>query len=144
MSDVMERMEPLAEMAALVPRHVVAPASGYWFLASPYTKYPAGLCAAFKLAVETRGLLIAAGIPVFSPVIHSHPVAMACGLDPVNLTLWLATEAPMRLAARGMIELRAANWEMSVGMTAERREFILHGKPIVPMLPGILPKEFLA
>lgn len=111
----------------------------YWFLATPYRAYPLGLDAAFKLACETRALLIKAGVSCFSPIVHSHPVAMACpGLDAFS-DIWLTTEAPMRLKACGMIELRADGWEQSAGMAKERAEFETACKRVVPMVPGVVP-----
>lgn len=52
-------------------------------------------------------MLIRAGVPVFSPIVHSHPVADVCGIDPLSHEIWLPAEAPMRYAAKGVIELRA-------------------------------------
>ena len=45
----------------------------FWYLASPYSKYPEGTQAAFEMACWQAGLLIRAGVPVFSPIAHSHP-----------------------------------------------------------------------
>ena len=111
----------------------------FWFLATPYSKYPHGLEAAFLLAVRQRGLLVKAGVPVFSPIIHSHPVAIECGIDPHDHAVWLPAEAPMRLAAGGIILLMAESWSQSVGMKIEREEFVAAGKPVVFMEPDVLP-----
>jgi Domain of unknown function (DUF1937) len=115
----------------------------YFYLSTPYSRYPAGLDAAFNLAIDARASLINAGIPVFSPIIHSHPVAMRCGLDPHDHALWLPVEAPMMRAASGLILLRAESWELSYGMRFERGHFESAGKPIVWMDPGAVPAELL-
>ena len=115
----------------------------YYYLATPYSKYPDGLEAAFNLAIDARALLIKAGIPVFSPIIHSHPVTIRCHMDPHDHALWLPAEAPIMGAASGLILLRAVSWEISYGMRHEREHFESVGKPIVWMDPGVVPEELL-
>lgn len=139
--DLHARMDPLAEMAALVPAMKASRrrATDFWFLASPYSKYPHGIEAAFNLAVQARGMLLKAKVPVFSPIIHSHPVAVGCGLDPFDHDIWLPSELPILHLAYGMIQLRAEGWQDSKGMAYEEMQFRMTGRPIVPMTPGIVP-----
>ena len=115
----------------------------FWYLATPYSKYPHGIEAAFRLAVETRGLLVKAGVPCFSPIIHSHSVAVMCGIDPFDHSVWLPSEAPIMAAARGLIMLRAESWEISAGMEYERKDFVARGLPVVMMDPGVVPAELV-
>lgn len=115
----------------------------YWYLATPYSKYPHGLQEAFLLAVRARGLLLLNGVPTFSPIIHSHPVATECGIDPFDHNIWLPAEAPILEHAIGLIMLRAESWEQSYGMNEERRVFTEAGKPVVWMDVGIVPKDLL-
>jgi hypothetical protein len=115
-------------------------APGYWFLASPYTAHPDGLDAAAEIACVARAALIQAGVPVFSPIAHSHWVAKFGGLDPRSHALWLPAEAPFRRFARGIIVLRAAGWETSKGIRLEREEFARHGKPELLMNPFTVPE----
>ena len=61
----------------------------FWYLATPYNKYPYGMDAAFHLACENAALLIRHRVHVFSPIAHSHPIAMAGGLDPVDYEIWM-------------------------------------------------------
>jgi hypothetical protein len=112
--------------------------SGFWFLGSPYSKYPHGIDAAFDAVVAARGKLILAGIPCFSPIIHSHPVAKACGIDPYDHAIWLPAERPMLDAARGLIVAMMEGWRESFGLHEEIAIFESSGKPIVywdPELP---------
>lgn len=111
----------------------------FWYLATPYSKYPHGLDAAFRIAVQARGLLLKAGIPCFSPIIHSHPVAMECGIDPHDHKIWLPAESPILACASGLIMLRTESWEISYGMNAERIVFESSGRPVVYMDPGVVP-----
>lgn len=114
----------------------------YWYLATPYSKYPGGIEAAFRLAVETRGLLLRNGVPTFSPIIHSHPVAVACGIDPFDHSIWLPSEAPILRAASGLIMVMGVSWEVSYGMAKEREIFEADGRPIEWMTPGVVPERF--
>jgi Domain of unknown function (DUF1937) len=112
----------------------------YWFLATPYSKYPYGIEAAFRLAAFNRGVLLKAGIACFSPIVHSHPVAVECGLDPFDHSIWLPSEEPILRMAKGLIMLRAESWEISHGMGIERDLFIAAGKPVIYMDPGKVPE----
>lgn len=116
----------------------------YWYLATPYSKYPHGIEAAFRIAVEARGLLVKAGVPCFSPIIHSHPVAVMCDMDPFDHSIWLPSEEPILRGAFGLIMLRAESWELSHGMEVERKDFIENHKPIVWMEVGVVPERLRA
>lgn len=113
---------------------------GYWYLGGPYSKYPDGIDSAFDRVVEARGLLVRAGIPAFSPIVHSHPVARKCGIDPHDHSIWLPAERPMLDAATGLIVLMLESWEISYGLAQEIELFRSAGKPIVYMAPGVVPE----
>lgn len=115
----------------------------YYYLASPYSKYPHGIEAAFRIAVEARGLLLKAGVPSFSPIIHGHPVAVMCDMDPFDHSIWLPSEEPILHGASGLIMLRAESWGLSYGMEVERKYFFDAHKPIVWMDVGVVPEELL-
>lgn len=116
---------------------------GYWYLASPYSKYPAGLVAAFEEVSRNAGVLAKAGIAVFSPIAHTHPVAIYSGLDPLDHSLWLPFDKPMMDGAKGMIALKMDSWETSFGMKVEADNFQALGKPVIYMEPGSIPAELL-
>lgn len=82
-----------------------------------------------------------AHIPVFSPIVHSHPVAIHCDIDPFDLSIWLPSEQPILACASGIIMVKAEGWEDSVGMNAEREVFETAGKPVIYMEPRIIPTE---
>lgn len=112
----------------------------FWYLASPYAIYPLGREAAFNLACRTTGLLMKAGVPVFSPIAHSHPVQRECPYLPDSHEFWVEqVDLPMMQAALGLIVLQADGWRESRGMTWEIGWFKEQGKPIVPMDPGTVP-----
>jgi hypothetical protein len=101
------------------------------------------LDAAFDEVVRARGLLVLAGIPCFSPIIHSHPVAKLCDIDPHDHAIWLPAERPMLDSARGLIILKLETWKISFGLSEERKIFRRAGKQIVEMVPGIIPRELM-
>ena len=112
---------------------------GFQYLASPYSKYAGGLDAAAEEASRNAGLLIKAGIPVFCPISHSHAIAEATGIDPLDLHLWLAADRPLMEKADGLIVLMMDGWELSQGIFAETTCFQAMRKPITYMQPGIVP-----
>jgi hypothetical protein len=114
-----------------------------WYLATPYSKFPGGLEAAFDLACRQSAILIQARVPVFSPIAHTHPIAIIANMDPLDHTIWLPCDAPLMNAATGIIMLRAESWEQSYGMRVERETFEAAGKPVVWMDPDTVPPELL-
>lgn len=112
----------------------------FYYLASPYSKYPGGLDEAYRVACRAAALLIKAGVPVFAPIAHSHGPAMLGGIDPLSHDIWLPADEPMMRAAKGLIVLKAESWQDSYGMAEEIRAFEEAGKPIVYMEPGVVPE----
>ena len=116
----------------------------YWYLATAYSKYPDGIDAAFLLAVWARGLLLRAGITSFSPIVHSHPVAVECGIDPFDHSIWLPSEEAFLERAFGLIVVMDDHgaWQTSHGVTHEIDEFIKSHRPIIYMRDGCIPEHF--
>ncbi len=115
----------------------------FWYLATPYSKYEAGLEAAFRLACWNAAKLIQAGVRVYSPIAHTHPVAVHGGIDPYDHGIWLPADAPFMDAACGLIVLTAKGWEESYGIRCEIEAFQKAGKPIHYMEPGVVPAALL-
>lgn len=113
----------------------------YWYLATPYSKYPEGIEAAFVAACVNHALLIKAGIPTFCPIAHTHGPATLGGIDPLDHKIWLPADAPFMHAAFGLIMCKLPSWEISYGMNAEREAFDAAGKPVVWMEPCIAPVD---
>lgn len=112
----------------------------YWYLATPYSKYPGGLEAAFVLACKATADLIRAGVRVYSPIAHTHPVALHGEIDPYDHGIWLPADQPFMDAAKGVIVLRAETWEQSYGIKCEIAAFEAAGKPVIYMDPGVVPE----
>lgn len=111
----------------------------FWYLATPYTKYRLGIERAFIDAACEAALLATAGVSVFSPIVHSHPIAFHGLIDPFDHDLWLRIDRPFMELACGLIVCQLDGWEESKGVAAERDIFQAAGKPIVMMLPGLVP-----
>ena len=103
----------------------------YWYVATPYTRFPAGLEAAFVLAARSAGDLMKEGIPVYAPIAHTHPVAVYGEMDKVDHDLWVRVDQPLLDAASGIIVVTAESWEISRGVAHEIRVMEKSGKPVV-------------
>ncbi len=115
----------------------------YWYLATPYTHYELGHEAAFRMASEQAALLMRAGVPVFCPIAHSHPIADFGKLDKVDPEFWRRMDKPMLAQAHGLIYVLAPGYLQSSGMHNEIVETLKAKKPVVMMLIGEVPEVLL-
>ncbi len=115
----------------------------FFYLASPYSKFPGGIEEAFNAACYNAALLVAEGVPIFSPIAHTHPIAVAGNLDPLDHKIWLPADRPFIQLAHGLIVLEMEGWRESVGVAHEIEAFRTALKPIVPMTPGVIPHALL-
>lgn len=112
------------------------------YLATPYSKYPAGITAAFERAAQLAGeLLKKRGVAVFSPIAHTHPIAIHGGIDPLNHDIWLPFDAAMMRASSSLLVAKMEGWEQSVGIAHEIEAFRKAGKPISYLNPDTLEIE---
>lgn len=109
--------------------------TGFWYLASPYSKYAPGLEAAHDDICSVAAGLIDKGVNVLSPIAHSHPVAKIGLLDPLGWKLWSTVNLPLMAAAHGMIVVKMNGWADSVGVLSEIEAFSGAGKPIEYIKP---------
>lgn len=114
----------------------------YYYLASPYSKYEHGIVAAWEDICEQAALLIKAGIPIYSPIAHTHPIAVHGEIDPYAHSIWLPADLPLMQAAEGLIVCMMPGWKESYGISEEIKEFEKAGKPIIYMSPDTIPDEF--
>ncbi|RJO72877.1 MAG: DUF1937 family protein [Myxococcales bacterium] len=111
----------------------------FWYLATPYSKYPAGLTRAFEDAAIQAARLIERGLRIYSPIAHTHPVATHGNIDPLDHDIWLALDEAMMHAAVGLIVCRMESWQESHGIKIEIEAFQKAGKPVLYMDP--LPQK---
>ncbi|HOD81766.1 MAG TPA: DUF1937 family protein, partial [Phycisphaerae bacterium] len=68
--------------------------TGMVYLCSPYSHNdPAVRQWRFDAACRATAAMLKAGLMVFSPIVHSHPVA-ACGLDAMDHRFWMRVDRP--------------------------------------------------
>ena len=103
---------------------------GYLYLGSPYSKYETGIEGAFHDICVISADLIRLGVPVFSPIAHSHPIATAGKIDPLSHDIWLPVDEPLMRRADGMIIVGMKGWEASYGIQKEIEFFEENRKPI--------------
>jgi nucleoside 2-deoxyribosyltransferase len=111
----------------------------YWYLASPFTHYPEGRHAAWLLACQNTGLLLGAGVKVFSPIVHTYHLEIHGGLAEREHAFWMSVDEPLMHAAYGLIVLEAKGWHVSKGVMQEIGVFNAADKPVRFMLPGVVP-----
>ena len=103
---------------------------GYWYLATPYSKYPDGIEMAFRLACLSASELVREGIRVYCPIAHTHPIAMHGNMDPYDHGLWMSIDAPFMEASVGLLVVMMRSWQESKGIQMEIREFTGRNKPV--------------
>lgn len=117
---------------------------GYWYLATPYTRYPAGRAAACWKAASIAGALLKAGVHVFCPIAHGHPMSVHGGV-PYDDLLWLTLDEHFMVGAIGLLVAHEMEgWETSFGVQHEIKRFeelhkpifYLRSEPAPPPAPG--------
>ena len=115
------------------------PVMTYWYLATPYSKWEAGLQDAFEQASKQAAVLVRAGIPVFCPISMTHPIAIHGGIDPYDYEVWIPADKALMDSAGGLIICQMEGWDDSKGIQIEIEVFQKAGKPIVYMKPDQVP-----
>lgn len=89
------------------------------YLACPYTHPdPAVREARFRAATRAAATLAAAGVHVFSPITHTHPILLAGDL-PHGWEYWEAYDRAVLDACRSLVVLKLEGWDQSAGVQAE-------------------------
>lgn len=102
-----------------------------FYLATPYSKYPGGIEAAWIDACRAAASLLRQGMKVYSPIAHTHGMAAHGGLDPFDHELWLGFDELMMSACDAMIVCRMEGWAESKGVNYEIMRFTEMGKSIL-------------
>lgn len=89
------------------------------YLASPYSRYEPGIDRACDDVSEIAGRLMAAGVRLFCPVSHSHTIAMASGLDPLDHKLWMDMDEAIAAYCNALVVVELDGWRTSKGVGAE-------------------------
>jgi hypothetical protein len=105
--------------------------SNLYYLASPYSKYPAGLNAAFEEVSRIAGDLLKKGVFAYSPIAHSHPIARHGRIDPYDHSIWMPLDFKIAAGCQGLIVAMMEGWEESKGVLMELAHFEQKGLPIL-------------
>ncbi len=108
------------------------------YLATPYTKVPDGLDLAYWRSCELAAKLIRAGLIVFSPIAHSHPVAIHGGINPLDLGLWMRQCEGLMPAFKLLLVGKLPWWQESVGIMREINWFRGLNRPVLYIDPETL------
>lgn len=103
---------------------------GYWYLATPYTKWECGLNSAFEHACNIAAELLKNGINIYSPIVHGHLLSTYGDINPIDHDIWMKIDAPMVYSSVGMIVVKMPGWDESKGIKHEIIEFKNSHKPI--------------
>lgn len=108
----------------------------FYYLATPYTKYKSGIEKAYEDACAQASRFTRLGIPVFSPIAHTHGLAIHGKLDPCDVALWMAVDRPfMESATLGLIVCMLDGWDASHGVSLEIDFFKEKRRPVFYVLP---------
>lgn len=100
------------------------------YLASPYSHPSAYIMhKRFKDVCAVAAKLMAEGKIIFSPIAHTHPIALA-GKLPTDWSYWKEFDKEFLNVCDSMIVLMLDGWKESVGIRAEIEYFTELGRPI--------------
>lgn len=108
------------------------------YLATVYTSYPQGIDLAFADACVIGGRMLRAGITFFSPIAHTHPIAIYGNINPLDHEIWIPFDEPMMEVASALVVACMPNWKKSYGIGQEIAHFRKEGKPVWFMNPVTL------
>lgn len=100
------------------------------YVATPYSQYPGGIKKAFDHACTATAELIRRGINAYSPIAHTHPIAIRGKIDPLDHEFWLSFDNAMMNASSELFVIEMAGWEKSKGIAAEIETFTKAKKPV--------------
>jgi len=110
------------------------------YLASPYTHPdPAVREARFRAACRQAAEMLRCGIPVFSPIAYTHPIA-AHGLPP-EWDFWADYDRAFLEMCSDVWVLMLDGWRESKGVRAEIEIAVGLGKPVMYVEPDEMPKS---
>jgi len=108
------------------------------YLASPYSKYPTGIDAAFEDVSEIAGRLLKAGVHTYSPIAHSHPISKYGRINPLSHDIWLPLDMKIAVACDALVVAKMATWDISYGIGEEIKTFKSKGLPVFYLDPATL------
>lgn len=111
---------------------------GLNYLATPYSKFPHGIQVAFENACQIAARLLTRGVKVYSPIAHTHPIAIHGGLNPYDHSIWLPFDQAIMECCSGLIVAHMEGWDISYGIAEEIKFFNEFRKDIYDLEPATL------
>jgi hypothetical protein len=110
-------------------------ADGFWYVATPYSKYEEGFNVAAFEAAKAGAILVNFGFCVYCPIVHIHQLIIysAGALGHLDDDLWREQDQPFMEGAKGLIVVMMNGWKESDGIKHEIEVFEKVGKPILYM-----------
>lgn len=105
------------------------------YLSTPYSKYEAGINAAFKEASRIAGRLAIAGVKVYCPIAASHAMSIYAGIDPKDHEFWMRFDEPFMNLSGAIVVARMKGWQVSDGVAEEIDRFEKADKPVFFLNP---------
>ena len=103
---------------------------GLIYLATPYSHdNPRVMEARFEAACHVAGKLMANGELIFSPIAHTHPIAVRCDL-PRGWDFWHKYDLEMLKACEKLLVVKMPGWDSSKGIAGEIAIAKQLGKPV--------------
>jgi hypothetical protein len=109
-----------------------------FYVATPYSRYEGGIEQAYIDACKLTGKLLKEGWRCYSPIAHTHGIAIHANLDPLDHNIWLPFDEAIMGKADGLIVAMMEGWAESKGVAHEIEFFKKAGKPIVYLDPVTL------
>lgn len=107
----------------------------FYYLATPYSKYPHGLDAAYEHASLVQGYLLTKGVKVFCPIAHSH--GMARYYPDFNVhEFWMDVDRRFMRCAHACLVVLMEGWADSRGVAEEIFTFERMHKPVLYLDPA--------
>ncbi len=112
---------------------------GYWYLCTPYSKWPHGLEDANQVAQQLTALLMEHRVPVFCPIAHTHGISkFVTQVDKRDFDFWLSADKPLVDSAYGVLVADLTGWRESRGVVQEIGWARDAKKPLWLLSPGTL------
>lgn len=111
---------------------------GLAYVATPFSAYPLGIERAWIDACKIAARLLKIGVRVYSPIAHTHSIAIHGELDAMDLSIWLPFDEAMMEKCDSLVVAHLSSWELSKGIAHEIAFFERAGKPIFDLDPETL------
>src|SRR5690349_17043657 len=93
------------------------------YLASPYTKFPRGTEMAFIEVCRIAARMVEAGVKVYSPIAHTHPIAVYGNISKTDHSIWLPFDFALMRKADALCVAEMDGWDVSFGVAEEIQIF---------------------